>query len=232
MQIRTNGLIDQVNGKIGNLTAFSGRIGTLVRQIVIPRNPQSAGQVGVRAWHAYAASAWAGMTDSDRIAWNTAALEFRKTNALGDKYSSTGFNLFMAVNDTAQFMGQSTFEGVPPALTAPTNNGNLANEDFTGGVTQTATIDIPLVSAGDILVIYATAQLSQGRYNFKGRFRPIKYCTAGAAQVGYDIYAEYTAVFGTLVTGKKLALKCQYYNIAGGSPRVYLGGPELGPIVK
>jgi hypothetical protein len=138
-----------------------------------------------------------------------------------------GFNFFMALNLTARYFDPASADIVtPPSPIAPTNNGNIANLVL-DSAPQTVTIDLPLVSSGDLAILEATAQTSAGVSNFKGKYRPIKYLPAGSQQLAYDATGDYTAVFGTLIAAKKISFRFRYYGTAGPTYRKFYGGAEL-----
>ena len=232
MKIRWSGLIADAIGKFGGSTIYNGRTGPVFRNIRKAKNPNTASQIDVRSAVRLFSGSWKNLDPTKIIAWNAAGADTKKKNAVGNSYTSSGFDLFIAVNCVANFFGITVQIDDPPLMTAPTINGNIANMDATGGITPSFLVDIPIVSTGDKLMLFATPQMSAGRSNAKGKFRPIKLFTAGAAQVGYDMLADYTAVFGTLTIGKKVFLSCQYYNIAGASPVSYDGGVELSGKIK
>jgi len=233
LRFELNGMFNDAGGRLRHLTLFKGRTVSIARQIVRPKNPQTSSQIKTRSYFTTNTTGWRALSQADQTSWINAALEHHHSGKINYKYNSTGAAYYSAVNNTANFFNIFPPITTPPPLTPPTNNGDIDNI-FSGSTPTPAliSIDIPLVSSGDLLCIYATQCFSFGVNTFKGKYRPIKICVAGAAQTAYDITAEYIAVFGTPIVGQKFSFRCRRYNIAGGSPIKYWGESELSGKVR
>jgi len=79
------------SGSLGKALVFSSWKGrAYVRERVIPSNPKSGGQVGVRSMFKFLAQIWNGLSDANKATWEDRA---------DDMVVST-FNAFMAYNQT------------------------------------------------------------------------------------------------------------------------------------
>jgi len=222
MKVTVHPMFLGIHGKMGKLSAYLGRIGTIIRVAKKGKNPQSTYQTTRRSMLKYYSQMWQTLTAADIASWNSAGNMTSKSDKLGTKYSQSGFNLFLGVNAQNRVFGGVIDITTVPSFVVPTDNGPLANVFTTLIPTPTImTFDVPLVSAGDVLQIYATAIMSAGRSYWKGKEKPIHIYPAGAAQTVASYFAYYTARFGTAVTGKQIAVKSAYYSTVGHSAPVF-----------
>jgi len=70
----------------------------MVRDMVIPFNPQSPIQEEIRSCFAQASSAFNTITDAQRLIWHQYAQRIKKMNSLGQEYSMPDKSLFVQVN--------------------------------------------------------------------------------------------------------------------------------------
>ena len=190
-----------------------------MRTKVTPVNPQTSAQAAARSRLGNQSAAWRGMSEANRRGWNELALEVPKTNIFGDNYFPTGKNLFTGLNANLLLIGQPTIE-TPPALVAmPVVRSLDVNAEATP-----ATLNIDPAIEGEAtgcrLVIEATALFSPGKFNFDGAYRFLK--MEMDPNVGtFNILPEYTAKFGPLIAGRKLAIRCYLVSAGTGqaSPR-------------
>ena len=61
------------SGKRGLYVSQGGRYGQISRALVIPSNPRTVAQTGVRGILSRIAAAWRGLQESQRAAWTAAA---------------------------------------------------------------------------------------------------------------------------------------------------------------
>ena len=84
MKIKWGALVVDGRNKIGGQVASKNRNGAYMRNKVTPVNGKSAGQVTVRNRLASLASGWRGLTAGQRLAWNNAVSDYKKTDIFGD----------------------------------------------------------------------------------------------------------------------------------------------------
>jgi len=122
-----------------------------------------------------------------------------RSDALGQSYSLTGFQAFCSVNNTLESSGAAGVT-VAPALLTPTGllTGILTATAATLSLAYTTT---PL-GAGVKLQVFASPQRSAGR-TFEGDFRQILVSAAAAASP-VDLFANYSAKYGTPVDGNRI----------------------------
>jgi hypothetical protein len=107
------------SGKLGNALVFSKWKGrNYIRQLVTPLNPQSGGQVGVRAMFKFLSQAWAGLGTTPQASWDDRA----------DDLVVSAFNAFMGYNQTRwrNFLAPTDTDPAAETGTAPTGPTGVA----------------------------------------------------------------------------------------------------------
>src|ERR1035437_3134519 len=103
------------SGKEGLNVSMSGRYGQVRRALVIPTNPRTAAQLGVREIFTGVAKRWRALTQVQRDAWIAVAETQKSKSRLGQSGPLTGSQLFVKVNATLAQFGQAEVD-VPPAV--------------------------------------------------------------------------------------------------------------------
>jgi len=94
------------SGKFGGAMVFGKWKGrNVVRQLVIPKNPKSAKQVGVRVLTSFLAPAWAALSGVIKATYDDLALA----------KAISAFNAYVGVNHTRWQMGQTPSQSYPAA---------------------------------------------------------------------------------------------------------------------
>lgn len=96
--VKFGGGVVSMVGSIGGTTFARGPHGAYARARVDPTNPNSSGQQIVRGHFSSAASAWAGITDAQRAAWELYAANTPVQNRLGEQTFLSGYNWYCACN--------------------------------------------------------------------------------------------------------------------------------------
>ena len=188
------------SGKEGLSVSLQGRYGQVRRALVIPTNPRTSAQMGVRDIFSRVAKGWRALTQVQRNAWIAAAAQQKSKSRLGQSGPLTGSQLYVKVNATLSQFGQATVNTPPsipafPAL-AP-QNLVITN---TGGVIALR-LTCP-TDPGEATIIRASAPQSAGREVCKD-VRVLGACPAPMAGVS-DITGLYTARFGVPAVGSKV----------------------------
>ena len=103
------------SGKVGPFVNLSTRYGQVQKQLTVPHDPQTAGQIACRNNMAYVARHWQELTDQQRTAWDLFAADSAVMGFLGRTTSLPGFNLCIKINTFRMDIGLSVFD-LPPAL--------------------------------------------------------------------------------------------------------------------
>lgn len=194
-------------GKLGGHVLTKSRNGATARTKVTPANPQTSYQQANRATFGQLSSNWAALDEAERKAWNEAVNEWQKTNIFGDLKNPAGRDLYISLNRNILQAGGTAID-VPPTKEGITPNA-ITSIDF-DAVNEEISItlqDDP--KTNEVAVIYFTAPMSPGRYNFSGAYR--FFMTNNKSPITIP-YADYEARFGSLVVGKALGLQVAICN--------------------
>lgn len=204
--------IGQLSGSSGGTTASHNRFGSYFRARTIPVNPNTPIQTLRRETLAGLSADWRTLTDAQRESWNSLALQISKTDALGVAYNPTGLQTYVGNNSLRIFAAALPLVDNAPILDSP---------PILTSVVGAATVDIGSVldgfdvtfaptplGAGQRLAIYATGRISAGRSFIKASEFRLLEVTAAAAASPVDVFAEYSAIYGTdFAEGDKIVVK-------------------------
>ena len=191
------------SGHLGTFISFKNRFGQLRRPYVCPADPHTPAQQRVRFQFGRSSALWRTLTEEQRIAWATFALNHKSRARLGKSGPLTGLQLFVKINNNLAFLG------LPPVLDPPTF------PDFGDNPVGTLTITN---SGGDIalklavpsaptayLLVAATAPGSAGA-SYPGRFVFLGLLPEPVAGVS-DITELYVARYGIPPVGTRVFIQ-------------------------
>lgn len=196
-----------VSGSVQNLTYSHNRFGQYTRGRSIPVNPNSSFQVTVRTRMAVNASAWRLLTALQRTGWADLGAMISRTDSLGQTYSLNGFMAYCSVNNNRLAAGDAVLSDAP-IYTEPGAFSTIT-PTLTAAAFSLAFTVTPLAAATRAFW-YCGPQRTAGR-SFEGDMRLIN-VTAAAAASPTNIFASYTARFGTPVVGNKVFISGVTYN--------------------
>ncbi len=204
MKVKFSGLgVVAGSGKIGGTVVARNRGGAYARVKVTPLNPNTSAQQIVRSLLAAFSQQWRTLTQEQISAWNTAVLQFQRTDVFGDLRSPTGKNLFTRLNiNIASILGASITD--PPLPTAVPSLITNSLVIAVGAVTYT--IDYATPTATTSVQIWATPGVSPGVSFVKSEYRLIGSFVGGVAGPA-DISADYLDKFGPPAVGQKVFVK-------------------------
>lgn len=191
------------SGSVGARTSSRNRSGQYVRQRANPVQPRTPAQVAQRARLTSISASWRGLTSTQIASWNAFGQSFTVVNSIGATIHLTGLQCYVKVN-TVNLLNGGSIVSTPPAL--PSFVANTVT-----GVDATAATPVIEASganpaSGTVFMWYASPQQSPG-VSFNGVYR---YLTTGQTFTSgkFALTSFYTAKFGTLVSGKKIFVKC------------------------
>jgi hypothetical protein len=101
-------------GRLGSMVGLMNKSGMCFRNWVVPANPNSGGQQGVRNTLRTLSQAWSGiLTQGQRDAWNAYAATLVFVSKLGTTYTISGFNAYCAANGARMVAGLSRIDAGP-----------------------------------------------------------------------------------------------------------------------
>lgn len=200
-------IVSEVRGTVAATTYSKNKGGAIIRNRVTPINRRSTNQTQRRQILASLASAWRGLTQSQRDSWNAASPNFPQSDSLGQTIFLTGEQLYVRCNANLLLIGAAQITSAPTP----------ASFDVLAFTSLTATADddglslafTPTVPAGFTLVVRATAPVSPGvSFVPSSRFRFLD-AIAAAQTSPQAIGPAYVGVFGSIAgaTGQKIFIE-------------------------
>lgn len=172
MKVRYSILAD-ASGSLGGLVASHNRGGQYLRGRVVPTNPSSGPQVEIRTIFGNLASAWQTLTDAQREAWTTYAINVPVTDSMGDPLTLTGQQMYVRCNTARVQAGLARVDDGPTVFSLdslqPVKVDPTAAADL-----YTVTFDDtdPWVAEDDAgLLIFGSRELADTINFFKGPYR-------------------------------------------------------------
>jgi len=203
MKVKFGAIVVDGRGKLGGHVASKNRGGSYFRTKVTPANPNTIAQIGARARVTQLSQSFPTLTASEIAGWNSAVGDYAKTDIFGDIKNPSGINLYIKLNSNLLEISEPVIAAAPQKV--PVDAMEIAGLNATAGIPA---FDVQLVDvavpAAHKAIVRASAQLSPGIANFKGKMRNVEIFASATAPNTFDILASYTAKFGNLVAGKKI----------------------------
>lgn len=211
MKVKWGALAVAGSGKIGGFVASKNRGGSYFRVKATPSNPQSARQLFIRSVLSSLATAWAGLSQAARNAWNGAVGDFASTDVFGDIRNPSGANLYVKLNSNLINAGLAPINTPPIKVAVPFAGFSGAQMTLAGGE-LVITLENTDLNTEEVIV-FATPSLSQGRKFVKNQLRQIGHFTVAANEIGGvdAVFDAYVDKFGIPAIGANI--KMQYYPI-------------------
>lgn len=210
-RIKFGMMMTDARGKLGGHVFTKARSGATVRTKVTPANPQSLAQSVARTRLGALSQSWSSLTEEQRVAWNSRALEVGKTNIFGDSYYPSGKNLFVSVNTSVLLAGGVVVPVPPINVEIP----NIINAEFiveVGATSISSALDYEGSTADTVTLLMATKPSSAGKFNFSGQYSLFLSFPAGDnISNPVDAYNAYVARFGNPAIGQKISF--QFYTV-------------------
>lgn len=118
-KVRPGTTQSEISGSIGGLTYARNRYGSYVRSRSNPVNPNSPGQIAVRAILAAVSRDWSALTDSQRDAWILYADNTPVRDRFGMEVTLTGAAMYNRVNCARLSAGLDTLDAAPTIFGLP-----------------------------------------------------------------------------------------------------------------
>ncbi len=166
-------LVTTVGGSIGGMTGSRNRAGLYLRARAIPVNPNTGFQVTIRAIFGNLSARWGTLTDAQRDAWTTYAINVTTQDRFGDAQTLTGHAMYVR-NNTARVQA-----GLDPVDDGPVvfSMDSLSPIGFQSSAAADE-LSIDFVEADDWvgeddagLLIYGSRQVAPTINYFKGPYR-------------------------------------------------------------
>jgi len=191
--LKLGAIVTECRGKLGgqSLQMQGGRCFLLTNSK--PKNRQSNKTFNIGRRHQFYMSAWKTLTASQRKLWNKKAEYFRSIGGSIFSKSVTGIQLFYVTN-TKYFYGLGLFFNTPPSY-APIKSMTIASIDLRVSVVGVRVNISRLVTANEVLTLYASPPCSRGIERYRGSYNYVGSLTPGAS-TGINCISQYIADYG------------------------------------
>lgn len=207
-------VVADMRNKLNGSVFSKNRGGAYIRTKVTPVNGQSTNQVQSRNRLTSNAQGWRGLTDTQRAAWNAAVSNFAGTDIFGNIKNPSGINLYNKLNINLA-IGNTAGITTPPLPSTVAQITAVSAAAAAGAGTFTVTYTPSPVPAGSAYLVEVTPQVSPGVKFVKSKYVVLTALAAAAASP-YNAFAAYTARFGGLIAGTKIAVRVSVINIVTG----------------
>lgn len=222
-KVKFTAFMADARGKLNGTVFSKNRGGSYTRTKVTPSNPQTSFQAAVRQRLSSLSAQFRSLTAAQILGWNNAVSDFQSTNVFGDTVNPTGLQLYVKLNANLLGIGAATISD-PPAPTAISS----ITATIASLTTAAFTASLAAATTDETYVIEATQPVSPGRLFLKNEFRVITTVAGtGVAIPAQDLFAAYTAKFGTPVSGQRVGLRVKLINETTGQAGIYVNDNEI-----
>jgi hypothetical protein len=191
------------SGKRGLTVTQGGRYGQISRALVIPANPRTEAQMGVRRALGNITARWRTLTEPQRNAWRAAAQAKHTVPRLGQSGPLTGSQLFTKINCSLATLGAEQADTPPSFPQFPDNPvDGLVITNLAGVISLK--LGCPGTPGGNTTV-RASARCSQG-LAYSDDYRILGVLPAPAAG-SCNITSLYAARYGSTPVGTKVFVR-------------------------
>lgn len=206
-KIKFGPAVAAASGKTDGNVFSHNRSGPYLRCFRVPTNPDTTPQTAMRNRFNALTTAYRALTQNQRDGWTALGSQTPRQNTLGDSYTLTGAQAYIAYNLPILALGGTAVDDAPALADV------FAFTFSTVTVDQVDGVDITYTSAGgatDYLQIWATAPVSAGRQFFRKSEYKLLGSLAGNAASPQDLTTIYQAVYGLvadIAAGQKISFK-------------------------
>lgn len=172
MKVRFS-ILAAASGSFGGVVASHNRGGPYLRARVVPTNPSSSAQVEIRTIFGNLASAWQTLTQDQRDAWTTYAINVPVTDSMGDPLTLTGQQMYVRCNTARVQAGLARVDPGPTVFAldslSPVKIDPTAAADLYSVVFEATDDWVAEDDAG--LLIFGSRELADTINFFKGPYR-------------------------------------------------------------
>lgn len=203
-----------VSGSIGGTVYSHNRGGMYIRNRSIPITSTTTEALNAKARLATASSAWQNLTDAQRAAWLSWALQNPVTDSLGFPRHLTGHQSYVALNTRLALAAASAIS-VPPIIPAPDGLLTVVQDGDEGAGDVDLEFTVSPLSANEKLWMSAAVTNSPGITNVNNLYKFIG-LSAAAQTTPYDNEAQIESRLGTLIVAQKLFMKASVFDVTTG----------------
>lgn len=213
-KIRAGSIAGQISGSVGGITFGHNRGGAYIRNRSLTVKHTTSYAMNAKQRFEAASSAWANLTDAQRLAWDSYAANYPITDAFGEKRILTGHQSFVGINSRRNIGGDAQLD-LPPAADSPNGLTSLSLTGDIGAGAFTLVYTPDPIAATEKLWMYGCILPHAGINYVKNRLKFIGLSSA-AEQSPYDWQADFVARCGTPVVGQIVVAWIHVYDTASG----------------
>ena len=207
-KVKFSALVSEMRNKLNGSVFARNRGGAYLRTKVTPNNPKTTAQVQARNLLAQFSQSWRSLTQAERDSFSAAVGQWTRTDIFGDVVNPTGATLYIRLNINISLAGGSAITTAPQPIGADALSSITIVADVSSNAVD-VTFAPGTVPTLHTLYIELTPQVSAGVNNVNSQFRFIKTVpTTGTTPA--SLFTEYTAKFGGLVAGSKIAARAKF----------------------
>lgn len=213
-KLKYGAVVTDSRGSIGGMVFSRDRFGAVARQKTQPRAASSTARTLVQAGLANLSQRWGTtLSQSQRNAWEALATSNPVTDVFGNSHALSGMQLYVRCNQLRRQVGLAYIDTAPGSQ-ATTALATMSLTVTTAPLVRISYTATPL-GAGDRLYIRATPPLSPGIGNVSPY---LAFCSfSGLAQAStYTFTSDYTAKFGSPITGRAISVEVRTMRDANG----------------
>lgn len=214
-KIKFGMMMTDARGKLGGQVFSKNRAGAYVRTKVTPVNPRTEFQQANRFLLGFFSSAWSGLTDAQRFAWNKAVSSWEKTNIFGDNVRPTGKNLFTGLNKNTRNFFPASSVMVRPPVRVEIPFASMAIASYLVGAEEFNISWNTPTENGAFVRFRATPPVSAGTSYVNNLLRDLGPAVTVNLATGNDILPAYVARFGELAIGDTAYLEMSVVTASG-----------------
>jgi hypothetical protein len=218
-----------LRGTIGGITYSANRSGPYAKSWSTPRRRATPRQQTVRTYPSFLATSWQALTPVQRAAWATyaAAAGQAKTNSLGQTYYASGWNWYLQTNSYCLIAGIA-IQAAPPALPGVTLTAITVQAETAGPVLPIVEINAPIpnfnvphwYACWIAYVPNSTILVAPKQYKQLAIKHP-------NTSVRIDLRDNFTAIWGTPITGWRVFAKCVLMSTTGRQTTIQLANTTV-----
>lgn len=206
--------VSSISGSVGGQTFSRNRGGQYMRRRAIPSLVSSPAATNIKALLAAYSQAWSGLTAAQRNAWTEYARQTPVINALGNAFTRSGQQAYVACN-TRIALAAGTAITAPPIVNAPdalltyTQTYDIGAGTFASAFTPTP------IGATNFLWYRVAVVNSAGISYITNLLRMVGVSAANQA-TGFDCQSLIESRWGALVVGQTVHIRLHVLDRATG----------------
>jgi len=203
-KVKLGSIVTNISGAIGGSVFYTGKDGTVCRIAVMAKNKNTIAVARPKLYFSLTAQRWRGLTETQRIAWRAAALNFTVTDRVGNAMVLSGFQYFMrsAIN-VLDF--NNTMQTTPP-FPQPFAGFQILSAVYSNTASSlVTTLQVIGSISGQAFSLEMSKPYSAGVTAAPNKFRPI--LSGNQAAVQANAFTAYRNIYGYVPVGSRIFVR-------------------------